>query len=234
MFNAKITFRNLGGEWRERTVAPVHPGAVRKNEAITRDLLASSKVSRKPVNLDVVKHGPFDALTATLVPAVLRKFLLDYRWLPGFEKTLTEVNEYLAGTGEYDPEIETWLFLAPQQKSSGNKWECGGSTFDVRERSRIESEGRYKVYSEPDHRLAAEYFAGTREGKVLNGGTELRLARQAVLLFYAVRSKEENAAGTIPTMGFALLFPSNHISRQISFTVADPSRSEAVVVPKLH
>ena len=140
---------------------------------------------------------------------------------------LAGIIEFLHGTGEHDPQIDSWLFFAPQQKGRGTPWRCGDAVFDIRLRSRIETGGRYKAYSEPDHRRAAECFAGLKPSSIRPGGTDLAKKRQAVFLFYAVRSKEET--GT-PTMGFALLFPQNLIARQIQYTVEDPSKSDAVVV----
>jgi hypothetical protein len=67
------------------------------------------------------------------------------------------------------------------------------------------------------------------DGVIGQGGADLRQERQAVLLFYPVRSPEESKR--TPTMGFALLFPKNSIKKQIVYTVADPTRSDAVVVP---
>jgi hypothetical protein len=123
--------------------------------------------------------------------------------------------------------------IAPQLKSDGNRppWGCEKKEFAVRRRRRIETGGRYKVYSEPDHRLAAELFAGVSSGDIGDGGADFRRAKQAVLLFYPVRSEDEG--DQIPTMGFALLFPKNSIRGPIAYSVRDPSRADAVVVPKL-
>jgi hypothetical protein len=74
-------------------------------------------------------------------------------------------------------------------------------------------------------------FAGVKPGTVLDGGDDLRGKRQAVFLFYPVRSEDEEKAEKTPTMGFVLLFPKNSIRQQIRYTVADPTRGDAVVVP---
>jgi hypothetical protein len=65
------------------------------------------------------------------------------------------------------------------------------------------------------------------------GSDDLCAPKQAVFLFYPVMSKDERESGKwkSPTMAFALLFPKNGIKKQIAYTVADGSRSDAVVVP---
>jgi len=165
-----------------------------------------------------------------LSPKKILNFVTKYMWLPGFERALTDVKEYLSSSGEHDPEIDTWRFLAPQlKKVAGDPWKCCGLEFSIRLRSRIETGGRYKVYSEPDHIRAAKYFTGLLGGAILSGGVNLTNSRQGVFLFYPVRSKDDKSS--TPTMGFVLLFPTNKNPQQIAYSVADASRSDAVVVP---
>jgi hypothetical protein len=231
MFNARITFTNFGGDWIEKTVAPADDEQMKHNERIMRTLLLGTALHKSRIATDGMKQGSFDAWTAALPTTAMREFLEEYRWLPGFKGVLTTVKEFLKGHGDHDPQIDTWLFLAPQLKSSGKTQPLplADKQFDVRERARVETGGRYKAYSEPDHRRAAEVFAGVEDGVIGQGGADLRQERQAVLLFYPVRSPEESKC--TPTMGFALLFPKNSIKKQIVYTVADPTRSDAVVVP---
>ena len=232
MFNAKITFENQGGKWKETTVAPSMIADVEHNESIMLEMLQGAEIGKSKVAVNRDTQVVFEAWTAILSPKDVLHFLGSYRWLPEFKHPLKTVNEFLRGTGKRDPEINTWLFMAPQLKSDGNTpaWECEGKEFAVRKRTRIETGGRYKVYSEPDHRLAAEVFAGVTSGNIGTGGADLRRAKQAVLLFYPVRSEDEGYQ--IPTMGFALLFPKNSIREPIAYSVRDPSRVDAVVVPK--
>lgn len=231
MFNARISFMNLGGDWAEKAVAPTDDREVKHNESAMRHLLRGADLLKNKIVVDGMQQGSFDAWTAILPTEAVRGFLQEYHWLPGFKGALTTVNEFLKGTGEHDPEIDAWLFFAPQLKSEGktDSWKCESREFDVRKRARIETGGRYKAYSEPDHRRAAEVFAGVEAGVIGTGGADLRRERQAVLLFYPVRSEQESKR--TPTMGFALIFPKNSITKQIVYTVADPTRSDAVVVP---
>lgn len=229
MFNARIAFKNLANEWREKTVAPSSISDIKHNEALLRKLVTGTAPKRHNIAVDALVQGPFKAITAQLRPDLMLEFLSGYRWLPGFEAAIVEVTEFLRGEGEHDPGIDNWLFFAPQQKSDGDKWECAGEQFGVRERSRIETGGRYKAYSEPDHRRAAEFFAGGLSSSISNGGIDLSKSRQGVFLFYPVRSAEET--DNPPTMGFSLYFPKNAIKDPIRYTVADSTRSDAIVIP---
>lgn len=233
MFNAKITFENLGGEWKEATVAPSEITEVEHNDEKMRQMLRGAEITRNRVAVQSdTDVADFEAWTGSLQPNAVLAFLSTYHWLPGYSHSLKMVTEFLRGTGKRDPEISSWLLLAPQLKSKGKTpaWKHEGKEFAVRERTRIETGGRYKAFSEPDHRLASEVFAGVRIGNITAGGVDMRRANQAVLLFYPVRSEEE--AGQIPTMGFALLFPENSIKEPIAYSVRDQSRADEVVVPK--
>jgi hypothetical protein len=55
-----------------------------------------------------------------------------------------------------------------------------------------------------------------------DGGTDLSRERQGVLLFYPVLDAEEQKAGKLPTMGFAVLFSNNSVTKQFAYTEADP------------
>ena len=226
MFNARITFKNLGGETRQKTVAPADQENRKRNESLIRSMLSHTRLSIVEISLAFQKSS-YKAITTQLAPGQVIDFLNQYQWLRGFEEAMAEVLEYLVGKDDLNPGIDSWLFFAPQLKSGNDTWAAATHDFTVRTRERVKTAGRYKVYSEPDHIVAAEFFAGLSDD--LNGkGSELRKPRQAVFLFYPVRSSAEK--GQTPTMGFVLLFPKNSIPKQIAYTVADPSRSDAVVV----
>jgi hypothetical protein len=232
MFNAKITFQNLGGDWKEITVAPFETTDMEHNEREMRETLRGAQIKRSAIKVHGEEHVDFEAWTASLSPEAVMRLLDSYLWIPEFQHSLKTVREFLRGTGKRDPEIDSWLFMAPQLKFKGQSpsWQCNGKQFAVRQRARVTTEGRYKVYSEPDHRFAAEVFVGLKSGQIETGGSDLRRARQAVLLFYPVQSEDES--GLVPTMGFALLFPKNSIRDPITYSVENELRAEEVVVPK--
>ena len=144
MFNARIVFQNLGGEWRESTGAPVENGKLEKNEQLVREMLRTTVVRPANIQMDTLDIC-FSALIGVLQPKVVRDFLTQYKWLPDFDKSMVDVVEYLDGHGDHDPEIDTWLLLAPQLKGTGKKWHCDESEFSIKERARTGTESRYGV-----------------------------------------------------------------------------------------
>jgi hypothetical protein len=230
MFNARIVFQNLGGEWRESTGAPVDDRKLERNEQLAQEMLRTAVVRPANIWMDALDIK-FPALTSILQPKVVRDFLAQYKWLPDFDKSMIDVIEYLDGVEDQAPEIDRWLLLAPQLKGKSEKWTCDESDFSIKERARTGTESRYGVYSEPEHHRAARYFALVADSDAGIDGDDFRYARQAVIVFYPVRSADETKARKIPTMGFALQFPRNHTRKQIAYTVADKTRSDAIVVP---
>jgi hypothetical protein len=232
MFNAKLDFENLGEQWKESTVAPSSGTDRKHNQSVMHRLLSGASLSTSKIGLDITSQVRFDAITASLTPDAVLQFLGEYRWLPAHGNVLKSTCEFVSGTGERSPEIDSWLFMYPKMKTSGldTPWSFGGFDFQIRERSRIETGGRFKAYSEPDHRVAAAVFAGIRSAQILPGCADLRRKRQAVLVFYPVRDKRDPV--DVPTMGFSLLFPRNGIRVPIAYSVRDTSRSDAIVVPK--
>jgi hypothetical protein len=232
MFNARLDFENLGGEWRESTVAASAVAALKKNSELVNKLLEDAPLFIDKIGFDSPESVRFEAITAVLGPKSVLEFLAAYEWLPQYRNVLATTREFLSGRGDRDPQIDRWLFLYPRMKTRGLQppWLCRGHEFQVRARARPETGGRFQVYSEPDHRFAAKVFAGVSAGKISDGCSDLRRERQAVFLFYPVRDPQDPPE--IPAMGFALLFPNNSIRIPIAYSVRDQSRSEAVVVPK--
>jgi len=182
------------------------------------------------------KRPDFAALCAELKPVDVKSFLASYRWHQveeesGGRDNWTLVLEFLRGV-QGDPGIERWLLLAPKMARGAEiPWQCGTAEFAVRERSRTPDGGRYLVYSEPLHIIAAKYLACVVDGRALNQETaDLRRKKQAVLLFYPVLTSGESRRRMTPTMGFVLWLPQNSIRRRIAYSVIDQSQKEAVVI----
>jgi hypothetical protein len=92
--------------------------------------------------------------------------------------------------------------------------------FSVKRRARVSPDGiRVKAYSEPVHRFAAEELIGKQP---MSDGSELgELAdpTRGVMLFYPTHHLAQGdsaPAEFVPTMGFALLFPSNSLPQRLT------------------
>jgi hypothetical protein len=223
MYNAKIAFMNLGGQYKEPTLAPTDSDAAEHNDKLMRALLKGADI--KLMELSVERGSAFKALCATLDAAAVLQFLRKYHWMDDLKPIQHEV-EFL-GAQHGDPGIDDWLFVAPQVDTAHEPWKLANTAFSSPERARTPS-GRFGVYSEPRHRPIAKYIARVREDDSAANSTVrgLRKAQRAVLLFYPVNSPGD----PFLSMGFALQFPENSIARQILFTVNDPSQPDAVTV----
>ncbi|MGA7087942.1 MAG: Z1 domain-containing protein [Candidatus Dormiibacterota bacterium] len=229
MYNAEIVWINMSEEYKERTLAPVEAVDVRYNDELITQLLG--QVNLKRSSLTTEPGSTFDALTCSLKPDSVVRFLDSYRWLGGIRPMQHEL-EFLSGT-HGEPEIDDWLFLAPQLANSEVTWSALGLEFTSPYRSRTSTD-RFGVYSDPSHVQVAKYIAQiTPEAPAASPDARgLRQARRGVFLFYPVHDSDQGPYTF--TMGFALQFPVNSIATPIVFTVRDPSQPTAVVVRNPH
>ena len=105
MYHAELLATNLGGDYREPTVAPAtEDGADLNKQALAR-LLEGTSLTNHRLAFD---NGPATiAYTATVTPERLVEFLRDYRWAPGKRPVQRDL-DYL-GSGEFDPQLDDWV-----------------------------------------------------------------------------------------------------------------------------
>jgi hypothetical protein len=219
MYNAEITFKNLGGNSSEPTVAPTDKRAAARNETATLQLLSS-------ISWDEGEFGglnaagsmtTFRAHFARIAPEPMLSYLRKYEWENGAEALKHQV-AYLEGK-EGSVGIERWLVLAPQLENADRFWPTrqikGVPRFSVKERSRVLLK-RFGVYSEPPHRTVAKYIAGfdIPATSVAGASIPAKVAGTAVMLLYPVRPASGEAFDTI---GFSLYFPPNTLAKRLSY-----------------
>jgi hypothetical protein len=216
---ARIKMMNFGSQWSEKTLAPIKPSDIRANAAEARVLLACA--NPYSTQLEATVDGSrrrFNAVVGTATGQAMLGFLKAYRWAENTINVIQREIDFLSNsTGHADPAIDTWLIIAPQMLA-GEKatWAAGELELTVKFRSRVSEEGRFKTYSEPDHRLVAAYLCGVEQGDSRSKSTlALKKARQAALLLYPVRGEGE----TETSIGFAMLFPPNDIKVQLRWGV---------------
>ncbi len=219
---AKLKMVNFGGRNSEKTLAPDNPRDIGANSKTAQALVESAHPRR--VALEAVVDGKrrgFTAIVGSATPTEVLRFLKNYVWAPNTLAVIQREIDFLEMSPKAgDPGIDTWLIIAPQLKSAdGLKWTAAGLDFSVKGRSRINEAGRFKAFSEPDHRAIASYLCGIEEGTTSSRATlDLKRDRQGALLLYPVvpeRTKEQTS------IGFALFFPKNQIRAQLRWGVGE-------------
>jgi hypothetical protein len=236
MFNARLKSMNFGGDWVERTLASDGEEDLRFNEVLFTGLIAECEL--KNPELAVIVNGKRSAFRA-FCGIVGHNRMLDvldaYRWAEPYGTTLLKLeSQFLHGTAIGDPQIDDWLLLLPQlQRSNRKPWQPEGYTFTSVERAKVAS-GRFKVYTDPGHRVVAEVISGNAAAEENNDEVhELTKPRgRGVVLLYPVfpRADEDLEQSGIPTMGFAFICPRNDLPRQAQFTVIRKDLEDQPVV----
>jgi hypothetical protein len=238
MYNAVIVSQNFCGEWSESTTAPVpsETKAVQQNQQGMRELLMAAPIHRRRLSCDIVEadgsisSSTSEVLTSEPESAQVVGFLKSYRWLRDeVPASIIRQVEYLEGKAG-QPGITGWRVLAFQSdKSFGDVWNAAGQDFNCRKRTRTRTL-RFGVYSEPNHRAIAAYFAGVdNERFVRNPNSNMAAMRDpsnGILVFYPVRQEVDEPV----TIGFSLLFPKNGLAIQLRFSVRDPRQPNAITV----
>lgn len=219
--NARITFENLGGQWREPTMAPTEADRIAANSELFAEVIGHSDPAIVRAKTAV---GEFAAWICEMGPDEMLRTLEQYRWAADHGTAQTRrIVEFLRGKEGHDPKVSGWLVVAPQLETAAQvpPWTASGRAFTVKRRARVSPDGiRVKAYSEPVHRLAAEELVGKRPMSDGSGLQELEDPTRGVMLFYPTHHLEQGETGPpglVPTMGFALLFPSNSLPQRLTF-----------------
>jgi hypothetical protein len=235
MYNSYITFKNYGGEWSEPTLAPTEQNDALHNEKIAIELLLlaglkENKFSGKKTGKDGKLEGcDLNAFCGLVKNVDMLKFLEAYHWKDR-RSVLQHEMEFMKGS-EGDPGIEDWLVILPIVSQTKGAWpkkmHLGMPQIPIQKRSRIGQ--RFKVYSTSSHRAVAEYIANIGDSFRPSNSTadSLRRKKRAVMLFYPVQDEGDSFV----SVGFALVFPENKITKRISYAVRDPNRPGDVVIP---
>ncbi|MFK4503794.1 hypothetical protein ABIF86_008085 [Bradyrhizobium japonicum] len=238
MRNARITFRNYGGELSESTFAPTDEAHQKANLESLRDLVDGSTPQRLEAtgrNVD----GPL-TLTGTVfevTPDRMIAFLKSYRW---YDDKPTQARlgnplrlqlEFLGGSAG-SPGIDRWLIVSPEIANSQGSITLQATDLNVVYRSRKPAGGaRFNTYNDKRHRAFAEHLAGI---KALIEPSEtldaLKQPKTGVMLLYPITETKGSGSMEVVTVGFTLLFPKNNIRNAVGFTVHVPAEPYDAVV----
>jgi hypothetical protein len=238
MFNAVLFRKNFGGQRSMLTLTPTKPASLEANINAAKKLLARAQPMGLLELAGVLqgKKRPLEArmLAFQTTNEHLITFLRDFRWLETDYKESerpTDTNLQIEFLEKQKHEIESWLVLAPQRRSSFGAPLIleGVGEFAVKERHRVDGRG-FQVFGEPTHRLIAGFLAeldGKSELESPNAALKrLRNPHRGIFLFYPVRQEQEGST----SIGFELLFPKNRIPFDIHFTVRRKAEESEVVV----
>lgn len=175
MYNARLDFINLGGQQKQHTTAAAAGDKNRKRNADSMtELIALGKLDKGIVSFTRENDGEqrlFPAFVERLEPKDVLRFLTTYKWHADYEdaryvathgRVLGRVLDFLQSR-RGDPEIDSWLLVAPHLVNPKDRWPSNGHSFHVRERTRVGG-SRYNVYSEPPHVDGANFLAGLENG----------------------------------------------------------------------
>ena len=237
MRNARITFRNYGGQLAESTFAPTDPKAVAANLAELSTLIGDAK----PVNVEaqVDRNGDVRKVRGRAfetTPDKLRTFITNYRWYDPkapenrLGNPLRLQLEYLRGD-KGDPEIDRWLVLVPEIANPSGTFRLEDHELSVVFRSR-QSKARLNTYNDPFHRAVGRAIAGPRLPPLttVTGVDDLRMPRTGVMLLYPITEQKGKGPRESVTVGFTLLFPDNGIRNVVSYDVRnDQEPADALI-----
>lgn len=238
MYNATVLFVNFGEEHKQSTLATKDEGLKRQNETAMKDLLRTSRATRCSIHTtDGTASYSFPAYAGCVSPDDMLAFLKTFKRAAtrAEEGDYPLILEYVEGR-HGDPAISSWTIVAPQfaNESGDEGWPVPDvGNLSIRERARVGDNGkRYNVFTESRHVDAARLLAGHSSPLRPSDSftSELVQPGRAVMLFYPVRTREEGTDGKIPTMGFSLLFPRNHIARRIRYGVRLAARPDDITV----
>jgi hypothetical protein len=230
-FNAELKAKNFGGEWIEKLLCSDLDRDLAANAALFGNLL-------KKVDLVFDKFEDLNApgFAGLLSHEDMLETLSAYRWAqPHTSNLLAMELEFMKGKSSLgDPQIDDWIIYLPQIKSERLPWEVGSYTFETVQRSRVDSLGRFKAFSEPRHRRVAEILTGTKPG-TLTGPAVSRFSADAgrgALLLYPTYpfTKDEPDWPDTPVMGMSILVPRNSHKKRLDWGLKDPSKAAEAII----
>lgn len=227
-FNARIISENYGGKAIAPTLAPLDSQDKRRkaNLRITKTLFQSGT----PLgSMTLGGADSFPALVFELTADAMKEFTEGYQF--SRSGILDRQIDFFAGNIG-DPEIDRWIVAWPQLVGDPNgSWNITPSAVvTMIQRFRDSETGRFGVYTEPNHPIAAKLLAGVEFDSTATDDTKSLIApRTAAALFYAVLPK--GFTEDKPHIGFSLYPPRNRIAQnQTQWGYFDPEKKDVAVV----
>ena len=226
MFNAILLSQNFGGQWIER--ARLLDTDIAHNKALLTQLLEAHAFLVGDTTVTTTQRITFGACVGIVGHTTVLEFLTGYRWAD--RKELKLALEYLKGK-DMDPKVDDWAVILPQiQSGDPAPWVVSGRQLMAVQRTRIE--GRFKAFSDPNHRAVAEIIAGHTNSGQLSGefGRGFIGQRRGAILIYPTFERHNATRPVDPHVGLAILPPDNGGVPLAHFSVRRPSKSDEAIV----
>lgn len=237
MYNAKVTFRNFGGQLAESTFAAGDKDDLQHNFDLVTGVLAERGVETvrfegKPK----LGRGMLEANVSVLSPADVLKIIREFHWhgrrdRPKALNPLQQQLEFLLETGDRAPGIDDWAVISPLFANPPARFDLAGAKFDVVFR-RYDG-ARFTTYNDPIHRQFAAHIAGHAGAAIPNANAalaDLTRPRRGAILFYPVTGTGSGKIKPPYSPGLTFLFPPNAVARPVSFGVVRKDAPTAAVV----
>lgn len=237
MYNAKVTFRNFGGQLAESTFAAGEKADIRHNFDLVADIIAERGVETvRFEGRPKLGNGALGANVSILTPTDVERIIKGFLW-HGRRERATALNplqqqlEFLLAQGDRAPGIDDWVLISPLFEKPAARFNLAGATFDVVYR-RYDG-ARFTTYNDPIHRQYAAHIAG-HQGAAISGMNaalaDLTRPRRGAILFYPVTGTSSGKISAPYSPGLTFLFPPNGVSRPVSFGVIRKDAPDAAVV----
>lgn len=237
MYNARITYRNFGGQLAESTFAPADKDDIRHNQDLVETLLSSAGVREITLGGQTSRgRGELNVNVALLTTKDVAGLIKHYRWYDRRERDRTpnplqQQLEFLEATGARAPQIDDWVLISPKYAEPREVLQLASADFHAVFRSR--NGPRFTTYNDPVHRQFAEHVTGRSELSGANDALrDLSRPGRGVVLYYPVTDVKKGKVKPPFTPGLTFLFPKNTIPTPITFGVVRADLPSAAVVAK--
>lgn len=205
MFNAKIRWAAFA--YREPTGQSASTKGRKNNAELFERFISKLKVNTAKAAVSGSRSQGFPVKWASASNAGILSVLDKVEWQKGGSPIMAQI-EFLR---QKAAPVDSWLFIAPQiAEGKAPAWKAGKQWFECVARTRLESSGRFGVYSSPEHLEFAKWLVGGTEKAFVSALKPRR--RTGILLFYPTREllpgkKVKKVASGYPVMGFGIVLP---------------------------
>jgi hypothetical protein len=212
MFNARITWAAF--DYREPTSQSANDSGRKYNAALFEKFISKLQIKTSMVKEVGSRPKGFDVKWAPASNADVVSVLRKVKW----ERTGNPIDAEIEFLSRKLAPVDSWVLVAPQvAHGEALPWNAAAQQFECVERTRLESSGRFGVFSSPEHLNFAKWLVGGSEKKFVSALNPRK--RTGIVLFYPTREKDKVGGGP-PVMGFGIVLPrTDGLVKRIAYSV---------------